>query len=415
MPYIQHIFHRAQDAFGGYSIGESLSEAEKTDGMTDGERLSIQERRLSALLAECFENVEAYRPYRSLRNKAKDRPFEVLDELPAITRGVYRKNPEMYFNPGLNPGQLARGGTRMTAGYSYPVDKNARSADIASHILTYSRLGLTYAAKHISIRGRLPERGPVSGAVRAMKSAAARGESDLIGCCINAGMLKKYAARLADPKLGYCSGTPSVINALAVLLERNGIPVVPSYKGIMTSGETLLDYERETIRRVFGAPVYASYSTPDDGLIACECASGTLHVIDECFIAEEIGGKIAVTNLCNRAAPRMRYVTDEAGTVADGPCECGRGGKRIILSEDGKSPLYTAPDGRVIPGGVFDDAAGRYYNIVRYKLTQPDPERAELSVELRTSVAADEAAALHRRICAMMPGTLVNLRSNVAR
>lgn len=414
MPSVPNALRGLRGVLGGGSAAEKLADIGKTEAMSAEERHSLRERRLSALLDECFEYVEAYRPYRSLRGKAKSRPFDVLNELPVLTDDVYRKSPDMYFNPA-KLSQVAGGVSRTAAGHNYPVCKDARSADTAARTWAYSQLGLTYMSKHLSIRGALPAKGAVSEAARAFKLAVSLNERGLFGSYINADMLKKYAERLSNPGLNYCAGTPSVINALAELFERNGIPVAPSYKGIVTVGETLLQTERETVRRVLGAPVYGSYSTPDDGLIACECEHQTLHVIESCFIVEEIDGRIAVTSLNNSAAPRMRYVTRETGMVMDSDCDCGRGGKRLLLSERGKTPLYTAPDGRVIPGGVFDIEAGRYYNIARYKLTQPDPEHAELYVELRTAAAVDEAAGLHRLVRELMPGTLVDLRSAVAR
>lgn len=399
----------------GHSVREKLSSMESAAGLSENERRSIRERRLSSLLQECFEYVEAYRPYRSLRNKAKNQPFEVLAELPAMTRDEYFKNPNVYYNPNLKQGQLARSGARLTVGYSYPVSKDAWSADYAARVFVCGLLGLSYPAKHMVMRGRLHSASFVNGLAGSVKRSLLENGRELFGSYINAGRLNAYAEALSDPKLNYCVGTPSVMNALAQLFTNSNILPKPLYKGVFAVGETILPEERENIEKVFGVRAYSAYTTRDDGLIACECSHGGMHIIEDNFIVEAPDGRVTITNLHNNAAPRMRYVAGDTAEISDGPCPCGREGKLLTSLNGKKMPLYTAPDGRVIPGRVIDIAAEQHYNIVRYRLTQSDPQHAELAVDLRTSAALDEASALHSIVREFMPGALVDLKSSVAR
>ena len=44
-------------------------------------------------------------------------------------------------------------------------------------------------------------------------------------------------------------------------------------------------------------------------------------------------GLIAVTNLAIRSSIVIRYVTNVAGIVREGPCRCGRTGRRVIVTD----------------------------------------------------------------------------------
>jgi len=104
----------------------------------------------------------------------------------------------------------------------------------------------------------------------------------------------------------------------------------------MTSAGTLYGLMRETIQRVFRAPVFNRYGSREVGDIACECeAHQGLHVCPVTHYVEilrEDGtparpgevGEIVVTSLTNYAMPLIRYRIGDMGAWAEKDCSCGR-------------------------------------------------------------------------------------------
>jgi len=107
---------------------------------------------------------------------------------------------------------------------------------------------------------------------------------------------------------------------------------------VMVSAETLTDGMRETMERVFRAPVVNRYGTRETGGIACECRHRRgLHVTVLTHHVEVVRpdgraaapgevGDLVITLLTNYSMPLIRYrIGDRGAFVADGaPCPCGR-------------------------------------------------------------------------------------------
>lgn len=104
-------------------------------------------------------------------------------------------------------------------------------------------------------------------------------------------------------------------------------------KCIVTTAEPLQPY-RESIGEAFGVPVYDSYGLRETGLVAHECAQGTMHGTEEQLILETVDpqtleptdgtGELVVTNLVGRVMPMIRYRTGDLVTLSRAPCACGR-------------------------------------------------------------------------------------------
>ncbi|MGQ9581827.1 MAG: phenylacetate--CoA ligase family protein [Armatimonadota bacterium] len=122
---------------------------------------------------------------------------------------------------------------------------------------------------------------------------------------------------------------------LAKFIEQERLNV-HSPHAIMTSAGTLYNYMRETIQRVFGAPVFNRYGSREVGDIACECeVHQGLHVCPVMYYVEilrEDGsparpgevGEVVVTSLTNYAMPLIRYRIGDMAAWAETSCSCGR-------------------------------------------------------------------------------------------
>lgn len=144
-----------------------------------------------------------------------------------------------------------------------------------------------------------------------------------------------FAKEMKRFKPELISGLPSVLTLMARYASRNGISL-PQPLAVMTTGETLLEQDREEVETAFGCKVYDQYASTDTGAFVSECEHGTMHVNPEFGICELLDpqgspvkpgerGEIVATPFCNTAQVFIRYKTGDsavAGTTEE--CACGR-------------------------------------------------------------------------------------------
>ena len=130
-------------------------------------------------------------------------------------------------------------------------------------------------------------------------------------------------------------GYTEAIFALAEFIEREGLRVA-SPRVVTTGAGTLLSDMRETIERVFRAPVFDRYGTREQGMYAAECdRHNGLHIFGETTILEIVdpdgneveegeAGEAVVTNLWNYTMPLVRYRVGDHVVKGRDTCGCGR-------------------------------------------------------------------------------------------
>jgi phenylacetate-coenzyme A ligase PaaK-like adenylate-forming protein len=78
----------------------------------------------------------------------------------------------------------------------------------------------------------------------------------------------------------------------------------------------------------------------------CAIESMTFHPIEDAYRIEVLSsdpekvltdevGRIAISNLAIKSSVVIRYVTDFEGMIREGPCKCGRAGRRLIVTDVG--------------------------------------------------------------------------------
>lgn len=97
---------------------------------------------------------------------------------------------------------------------------------------------------------------------------------------------------------------------------------------VMTSSETLHDWQRADIERAFACKVHNGYSLGEPVCFVTECERGGMHVSPEYGVVEfvESGGEheIVATGLINDAMPMIRYRTGDIAAPEGTACACGR-------------------------------------------------------------------------------------------
>jgi phenylacetate-CoA ligase len=230
----------------------------------------------------------------------------------------------------------------------------------------------------------------------------------------------RFAASLARTRPDAIVAYTGAIYSLARMLEARGI--VPFSPGsVVVGAEQLHDFQRETIERVFRAPVYETYGSREFMLIGAECeAHAGLHVTAEHLIVEllddddnpvpaGIEGDVVITDLTNTGMPFIRYRNGDRAIAATGACACGRELPRLARVTGRRLDVLTTPDGRQLPGEFFPHILKEFSAVQRYQVEQDDPEVVTVrmvapewsdadAVRLRREVAAVAGGALEVRV-----------------
>mgnify|MGYP001487426767 CR=1 FL=1 len=158
----------------------------------------------------------------------------------------------------------------------------------------------------------------------------------------------------------YIDSYPSAIFELAQLLREVGHQPKVDLKAIITSSESLFDYQRELIEEVFGCPVYDYYGCAEQSVLAFQTPESNsdylvpsqyclVEVVDEnCSpVAPGESGRIICTNIFNSAAPVIRYnIGDNA--IVDEYYPGSRFAKRLKRIEGRADDVVVTPEGHKV-------------------------------------------------------------------
>lgn len=173
--------------------------------------------------------------------------------------------------------------------------------------------------------------------------------------------------------------------------EQTGREIVAP-RSIIVGAEKLHDFQRETLTRVFRAPVFETYGSREFMLIGAECDRHEgLHLTHENLLVEILDdngrptptgeeGNVVITDLFNYGMPFIRYVNGDRAVAGFGQCSCGRGLPLMNKVVGRQLDVLNTPDGRKIPGEFFPHLLKDYPAIRRFQVVQEATERISLKL-----------------------------------
>lgn len=197
------------------------------------------------------------------------------------------------------------------------------------------------------------------------------------------GKLKKFRPKALD-------GYPSTLYVLARYLKSQG-EVLP-LQAVLSSSETLYDFQRETIEESFGCRVFDYYGAAERVVFATECDRHAGHHLNPEFGISEIlrengqpagvgeEGVLVGTSLHNYAMPLIRYVTNDRTAVQSQRCSCGRS---MPLMEDVATKaedIITLRDGRLVSPSVLTHPFKPMHTVEMSQIVQEDYDRVRILV-----------------------------------
>jgi phenylacetate-CoA ligase len=227
--------------------------------------------------------------------------------------------------------------------------------------------------------------------------------------------LPVHVRRLIRHRPRLVEGYTSLLMLVSGWILREGV-TEPRPRAVVSSAEKLHPWQRETIERAFGAPVFDRYGTREVGCIAAECpAREGLHVSAEHVVVEIVrgdsavrpgeSGEILVTCLANAAFPFIRYRIGDMGRLLSRPCSCGRSLPLLELTAGRVHDLLTTARGGFLPGEFFPHLFKEYSGVHSFHVHQRQDRSVHVRI-VKTAAWTPEQEADWRREIARVLGDL---------
>ncbi|WP_339800932.1 hypothetical protein [uncultured Marinobacter sp.] len=152
-------------------------------------------------------------------------------------------------------------------------------------------------------------------------------------------------------------GYPSALSDLATHYKKAGTTPGFEPKAIVTNSETLLEWQRERIEKVFSCPVFDYYGTAEYALFAGQNRTGMYQSNSVIGITElytdrntkhSISGTILATSLSNTCMPLLRYEVGDRATLPPSSDDETFLAHTIDTIEGRMDDYVRTPDGRKI-------------------------------------------------------------------
>jgi len=182
------------------------------------------------------------------------------------------------------------------------------------------------------------------------------------------------AKRLINYNPLYFYGYSSLIFEAARIFEKYKL-TLPSLKAIFCTGETLFDYQKQYIEKVFNCSVAREYGCSEVDIIAFECKKGKYHIVNPNIVLEDSTEGCVITDLGNFSMPIFRYVLGDKLIIGLNSCSCGNQSP-VIEKIEGRSisQKVILPNGKYLHAVVFahiiEDLNRNIAPIIRFRVYQ---------------------------------------------
>ena len=152
---------------------------------------------------------------------------------------------------------------------------------------------------------------------------------------------------------------PSAIYEIAKFIITHGYSHKIKPVSIITSSETLYDYQREAIESAFNCKIFDHLGCAEMATFITQCEHGNYHVNPEYGLFEVVDedyqqvlpnstGRLICTGLINKAMPLIRYELGDSVTMSTDCCLCGRNFPVVKTIVGRTDDLIIGCDGRKI-------------------------------------------------------------------
>jgi phenylacetate-CoA ligase len=409
------LFPAVQTFLGGGTLNY-IKEWERTQWLSAGELRSMQLAKLQKMLAHAAAAVPYYRnSFRAAGFEPGDlKSIDDLARLPVLDKGILREHASEFVAEGVTEKMFtAKTGGSTGEPLSFPIGISLRAASMANMVRCRRWWGIDIGDGSANFWGHSRYvRGRRLDEVKRFFSTVKGRALNRIVCSaydLSDEAMEEYWRRIERFRPAFFIGYATSLYVFADFVMRRGYKGdTLGLKAVISTAEVLYDWQETAVRRAFGSPVVNEYGMCEAGIVAYQCPSGSMHVMDESLIVEILpvegsaSGDIVITELENYAAPLVRYNTKDMASLVRGPCECKRGLSRISKVEGRAYDIIYAADGKVVAGALLTHVMKSTPGIAKYQILQKGLRELEITyTETRPLSEPDKraiAATLRRHL-----------------
>jgi len=409
---VRHVvFPAAQHFLGGGTLAR-INEWEETQWLSGEDLRRMQVEKLRKILSHAGHSVPFYREaFRERGFEPGDlKSIEDLSALPVLDKDVLREHTKEFVAEGLTEKvYTAKTGGSTGEPLVFPIGNSLRAASVANMVRCRRWWGIDVGDKSANFWGhsRYVKGRRFDGVRRFLSEAKGRvlNRITLSAYDMSEQSMEGYWRRIERFRPAFLIGYATSLYVFADYVVRRGHAGAGlGLKAVISTAEVLYDWQAEVIREAFSCPVVNEYGMCEAGIIAYECPSGSMHVMDESVIVEILPvegsaqGEIVVTELENFAAPLIRYNTKDMASAVEGPCACGRGLSRISRVAGRAYDIIYGSDGKVVAGALLTHVMKSTPGVGKYQILQRDLRTLEIAYTETTSVAAEDRETIARAL-----------------
>lgn len=389
---------------GEYKIYQELMDECQWYG--DSEIFNMQSEKLRFLIKHAYDTV----PYYRLQfDKRKLTPADIcgpqdLHKLPLLTRKDIKANFKELISTDIPKKKINYGHTSGTTGTPLEVayDQHVIYATYAALDRHYqwagvklSRNGDRVAVLRGNVIVPLNQNSPPY-----WRYNRVHNQLLLSSFHLSPMNLSIYLDEIIKFRPAVIDGYPSTLYVFAKFLRNNGrkLPL----EAVISSSETLYDFQRDVIEDSFQCPVSDYYALAERAVFASECDKHEGHHLYMDYGVTEIldhqneplgkgkNGRLVGTSLYNFAMPLIRYVTNDMTAIQDKKCSCGR---NLQLMDDVTTKAedsLTLKDGRIISPSVLTHPFKPMESIEASQIIQKEHDQIVIKIVPGTNFAASD-------------------------
>lgn len=391
---------------------------EQTQWFAASEIMEYQNERLREVISHAYGTVPYYREVfdqRKLR-PSDIRTVEDLQKLPLLSKQTIKARFNDLVSRAFKPSQIKKGHTSGTTGSPLEV-----CYDRPTIYFTYAALDRHYkwAGCRLSRGGdRIAvARGNVIVPLSQKKPPFWRHNylhSQLLMSSfhLSGENLPLYFEELERFRPAVLDGYPSTLYIFAKFLKNQGrkFPL----KAVISSSETLYDFQRSTIEESFQCRVFDYYAMAERVIFASECDRHEGHHLNmEYGVSEVVGaddqvlgkdchGRLVGTGLHNMVMPLIRYVTNDMTSIRKALCACGRGLELMDEIATKAEDTFTLRDGRLISPSVLTHPFKPMHSIEESQVIQKDYDHIIIKLVPKPNYSESEGDHLIREFKARL-------------
>ncbi len=402
---IEHVLYPAMEHKKGNHVRAYLAEMKTTQYLKEEELQKLRRERLCRLLLTCIHDVPAYQSLQITEEEVQKDPFQVLQQIPILSKRNFQQHPEQYRNQQYDPKQLIANSTGGSTGepLKFYMDRYDVEHFEAARWRGLSWYGITPGSRSVMLWGNPIELSQNEQKSARRKERFLKNRTILSAYALTPEKVASYIPFLNRYQPEYIYGYATALYTFAQLLQpiRDQLHL-KKLKVVVSTSETLYEHQRTAIQAVFGCPVANEYGARDAGILAYSCPHGHLHMTAENVIMEVVdpvthqpvspgeSGVVVTTDLNNLAMPRLRYLLGDTATLSqEKACACGVTLPMIASLDGREDAIFKLPDGTLMHGHFVYHLAGQYDSVAQFQLIQTDLAHAELKLVMKKPCEED--------------------------